>query len=117
MKLSQKTGLLIEFGLFASSLLLLVLTACQSPDFTAKTTPPVTTHGEAPKPSPTQDRLDPAPYLGLRKSAAIALAHQKGLKQRIVQEDGKSFPITKDLRPDRLNFVVEKGMVTSVRFY
>jgi len=53
-------------------------------------------------------------YLGLSKDAAIAKAEAAGLRWRIVKEDGKSYHVTKDFRPERLNFDLESGIITRV---
>jgi len=53
-------------------------------------------------------------YIGLSKEAAHQKAEAAGLRSRTVHEDGKDFMLTKDYRPQRLNFVIIKGIVTAV---
>lgn len=53
-------------------------------------------------------------YLGLTTDQAKALADKNGVAFRIVEEDGKSFAITTDLRPGRVNATITKGKVTDV---
>jgi hypothetical protein len=51
----------------------------------------------------------------VRLEEAGKRAEAAGLKWRAVMEDGVGKPTTRDYRPDRLNFTVEKGKVTAVR--
>lgn len=96
-------------GFFILSLLLsgLTLTGCQSgapkEEITARRPP--RTDG------PTRS------YLQLTKSEARAKARQMGLRSRIVREDFETFPITKDLRQDRVNFEIDKGYVTAAKIF
>ncbi|YCM43850.1 hypothetical protein V2O64_21310 [Verrucomicrobiaceae bacterium 227] len=53
-------------------------------------------------------------YVGLTKDDAIAKADAAGLRWRIVKEDGQSHRVTKDHRPERLNFDIEAGIITRV---
>ena len=46
--------------------------------------------------------------------AAKAKAENAQLPWRLVRIDGQSRPVTKDYRPNRLNFEVTKGKVTRV---
>lgn len=48
---------------------------------------------------------------GLSESDATAAAAQKGFVVRIVARDGEWYPVTKDYRLDRVNFVVINGVV------
>lgn len=64
------------------------------------------------KPSPAG--LSDRPYFGLTKQEAAALAAGEGRRWRIIREDGKSKPVTRDHRPDRLNFTVEQGLIVRV---
>ena len=43
---------------------------------------------------------------------ATALAETNGFTTRIVFEDGKPLPATRDYREDRMSFDVEAGVVT-----
>jgi len=64
------------------------------------------------KPQPTAD--DPNSFIGLTEMEAVEAANRLELPNRIVARDGKHFPVTRDYRPNRLNFVIEKGLVTRV---
>jgi hypothetical protein len=52
-------------------------------------------------------------YVGLSVDDAGALADSEDRPWRIVEEDGEPLPVTRDLVPDRANFVVEDGTVTA----
>jgi len=56
----------------------------------------------------------PESFVGLELKAAQEKADKADLPHRVVREDGKDFPVTRDYRPERLNFTVEKGIVTKV---
>ena len=58
----------------------------------------------------------PAPdsFIGLRLAEAEEKAEKADLPHRVVRRDGQDLPVTRDYRPERLNFVVEKGIVTKV---
>ncbi len=57
-----------------------------------------------------------AAYVGLTKKAAIAKAEAAGRPWRIAREDGESFLLTQDYNPNRVNFEIDKGTVTSATF-
>ena len=71
-----------------------------------------------PAPLPPGDQLPgPGPtrgYVGLAKRTAVAKAGWAGDSWRVVEEDGRRFPIRKDHRPDRLNFTIRDGVVVLV---
>lgn len=78
-----------------------------------------------PEPKPNSEEEDPAmaktggeakdkDFVGLTKAEADKLAKERSLKSRVVEEDGKMFPVTKDLRPDRVNFTVKDGKIVKV---
>ena len=56
-------------------------------------------------------------FLGLSKSAAQAKAEQLGLGSRVVREDSERFILTRDLRKNRINFEIDKGLVTSAKIF
>ncbi len=56
----------------------------------------------------------PDSFLGLTEEAAMAAATRLGVPKRIVEKDGEKFKVTKDYRAERLNFKIEKGLVTRV---
>src|SRR5262249_59476343 len=47
--------------------------------------------------------------VGLDVGKAQQIVEAKGLEFRVVMKDGVSLPITMDIRPDRVNVVVEAG--------
>jgi hypothetical protein len=57
-----------------------------------------------------------ADFVGLTKNAAIAKAKAGGRLWRISREDSESFPGTLDYNPDRVNFEIDNGTVTSAIF-
>lgn len=65
-------------------------------------------------PAPTPDPAEPESLIGLTLEAAEAAADTANLPHRVIQIDGQPRPATKDYRPERLNFTVEKGIVTAV---
>ncbi|MDA7514508.1 hypothetical protein N8513_00755 [bacterium] len=53
-------------------------------------------------------------YVGMEKKRAIQRAQKSGNRFRIIEEDGKRMRVTKDYRPERLNFTIQSGKVTRV---
>ena len=53
-------------------------------------------------------------YVGLPLSKAEELAESRGLRHRIIKEDGKPLPSIKDYRPGRVNFEIEQLKVMAV---
>jgi hypothetical protein len=104
--------------LFTASL----MAACADDD-TTETGPGAT----APPPEdtvPTEETCIPEPaeqprpdYLGLTQDEAAEQAAQEGLQFRVVGEDGECFPITADLRPDRVNVHLEGGVVADAAIF
>ncbi len=83
---------------------LLVLASCQ------RQSKPVAVEAT----SPSQPKLDPAmpeSYIGLPEKDAASMAEKAGVGWRVIEVDGQPRPATKDYRPDRLNFALEKGKV------
>lgn len=77
----------------------------------------------SPEPPPSSESADneassavpsPESFVGLELKAAQEKADKADLPHRVIREDGKDFPVTRDYRPERLNFTVEKGIVTKV---
>ena len=68
-----------------------------------------TTAGSA---SGTSDEF--SAYIGLTVADATAKADADGRASRVVEEDGKSLPVTMDFDETRLNFTVVDGKVTKV---
>lgn len=56
---------------------------------------------------------DAQDFVGLVLAEAQALAEKHAIPHRVVMVDGKSRPVTRDLRPDRINFTVVEGKVTA----
>jgi len=58
----------------------------------------------------------PAPksFVGLTLEKARAKADKADIPHRVVRQDNEDFPVTRDYRPERLNFVVDKGIVILV---
>lgn len=87
--------------------LLIVLPSCQ-PKHSQDSSPPG-------KPeTPSAAATTPGSFVGLTIEEAKTRAEKADLPHRIVSQDGKEFPVTRDYRPERLNFTVEKGIVTKV---
>ncbi len=63
-----------------------------------------------------KNSTDPADddFIGLPLTKAEELAESRGLKHRVIKEDGKPLPAIKDYRPDRVNFEVELAKVVAV---
>jgi len=57
---------------------------------------------------------DHSDFINLKYENAVTLAKQRKLPHRIVKKDGVFLPVTRDYRPNRLNFSLEKGIVTHV---
>lgn len=53
-------------------------------------------------------------YVGLSLADAKAKAKENGVEFRIAEQDGEAKALTMDLRPGRVNAVVNSGVVTSV---
>jgi hypothetical protein len=73
----------------------------------------------APKPPPppaktSDDPKDAGSYLGMAVEEAGARADKAGIRWRVIEEDGQGRPVTKDHRPDRLNFAVAAGKIIRV---
>lgn len=52
-------------------------------------------------------------FVGVSPEVATTLADQKGVYFRVVSEDGRPLPTTRDYRPGRINATVENGIVVS----
>ena len=53
-------------------------------------------------------------YVGLSLADAEAKAKENGVEFRIAEQDGEAKALTMDLRPGRVNAVINSGVVTSV---
>lgn len=53
-------------------------------------------------------------YVGLSLADAEVKAKENGVEFRIAEQDGEAKALTMDLRPGRVNAVVNNGVVTSV---
>jgi hypothetical protein len=56
----------------------------------------------------------PDSFTGLTLEVAVERAEKADLPHRIIKKDGEDLPVTRDYRPERLNFTLEKGIVTHV---
>jgi hypothetical protein len=81
---------------------------------------PVSSPGSTPTTSPLEAEpveVQPeqaARLVGLTEADAGAAAAERGWTFRVVERDGESFAATDDFRTDRVNVVVDGGVVTSV---
>lgn len=50
-------------------------------------------------------------YVGLKEEEAISKIKKENRTHRIVARDGVSFPVTMDFSKDRLNFVIDGGII------
>jgi hypothetical protein len=57
--------------------------------------------------------FDPSTLVGLSVGEAQQRVAAKGLRFRVTGADGVAFPVTMDLRPNRVNVWLEKGIVVS----
>jgi hypothetical protein len=55
----------------------------------------------------------PAGVVGAAEDAAVAAAEAAGFAVRVVERDGEVYATTQDYRTDRLNLVVDDGVVTA----
>jgi hypothetical protein len=100
--------------------------ATEPTDGTAVTEPAVDpdTPVSSPASTPTTAPAEPSPgevqpeqaarLVGLTEAEAEAAAAERGWAFRVVERDGETFPVTDDFRTDRVNVVVDGGVVTSV---
>lgn len=51
--------------------------------------------------------------VGLEESAAVELAETEGWSVRVAERDGQGRPMTRDLRPDRVNVSIVDGVVSA----
>lgn len=56
-------------------------------------------------------------YIGLSEDEAVDKAQNRNAPYRVVRRDAESLPITHDLRPNRLNFEIDNGIVTKASKY
>lgn len=99
------------FTLLLLASLALLPTACREKETLAG-------GGPAPEAPPVIEKGENAPsdeaFIGRTADAASALAKEQGLLSRVVSVDGQLRPTTKDYRPNRVNFEIEKGKVVKV---
>ncbi len=50
--------------------------------------------------------------IGMDKESGSELCREKGYKVRITREDSNNYAITMDLRFDRINLEIDKGLIT-----
>lgn len=73
---------------------------------------------EAPAPAPAETPVEKgespgsdSDFVGLTEAEGEALAKERKLAHRVVMVDGEHRPATRDYRPDRVNFELEKGRI------
>jgi PAS domain-containing protein len=77
----------------------------------------------SPQPEPEQPGTDEEneaaaeTYVGLAEAKATQQAEANGLEVRVIARDGELFPITADLKENRINFSITDGKVTKAEFY
>jgi hypothetical protein len=52
--------------------------------------------------------------VGMKKQSAISCVQSLNGITRIAQEDGESFPLTRDYRTERVDLYISKGVITKV---
>ncbi|MFK7851380.1 MAG: hypothetical protein AB8D78_10420 [Akkermansiaceae bacterium] len=81
------------------------------------------TSEEEPSEEPTPEEEEPAAAFDVNKSETLVGQNFEKVKQaldsteiryRVVEKDGESFIVTMDFLPDRLNFKIKDGMITTV---
>ena len=94
----------------------LALAACQQHESKPppRDTPPAPPAPAQPPKKVSSNPGDASPYVGMSVHEASSRADKAGIRWRIVEEDGQSRPVTKDFRPDRLNFAVAAGKIIRV---
>ena len=78
--------------------------------------------GYQPKQCPVVESTSPvvitnaqaATLVGMKKQSAISCVQSLNGITRIAQEDGESFPLTRDYRTERVDLYISKGVVTKV---
>jgi len=80
-----------------------------------KQEPKPPSHSETPVENPQSGEIPtPSSFIGLTEEQASAKATKADLPHRVIMRDGQSLPVTRDYRPERLNFTIENGKVTAV---
>jgi len=64
----------------------------------------------------TGNPMKASSYEGLKTSAAIAKAEAANVTWRITREDDEDFMVTLDYDPERVNFEIDDGRVTTASF-
>lgn len=82
--------------------------------FAASCRETVPTESPAPAGKPVEKGETPGSdrdFVGLTEAEGEALAKERKLAYRVVMVDGEHRPATRDYRPDRVNFELEKGRI------
>ena len=106
----EESPILLLMKKFAVIFCPLALLACQpkhSPENDHKSS-------NAAEKQPSSAVPTPDSFIGLTLEAAAEKATKADLPHRVVNRDGEDLPVTRDYRPERLNFTVEKGIIKSV---
>jgi hypothetical protein len=64
------------------------------------------------EPAPSSADFDLQSVVGMTEAEASSAAASAGRECRVMSRDGQSMTVTLDYRPDRVNLVVEGGVVT-----
>lgn len=68
----------------------------------------------APAPEPEIDVAQTQTMIGQHLEKVQAACDAAEVRHRVIEVDGESLMVTKDFRPDRLNFKVQAGLVKGV---
>lgn len=102
----MKTALtLLTFGLLAS---------CQANNELAAKPVPEEMPPAGEEAPPAIDVTKPETLVGLPHADVKAACDAAGVRSRVIELDGESQAVTRDYRPDRLNFKVNAGKITAV---
>lgn len=55
-------------------------------------------------------------YMGLSVTEAIKMAERKKERYRIVHRDGENYVFTADFNAERINFSIDKGIITDAKY-
>ena len=108
----------MDFSLLIAALSALGLSLAAAADDPSKPeTPPKDPGKREPAKPPVKtepDAAQPDTLIGLSLADAEAAADKAKLPHRVVSVDGQMRMVTRDMRPERLNFTVVNGKITKV---
>ena len=79
---------------------------------TATSTTPLASSTEEPMMDDAKVEQVAASVVGMSEDDAVKAIEAAGYTSRVVERDGKSFPVTMDVRGDRINLTIADGKVT-----